>query len=98
MNRTVPTLLGVIIILMVGTLVLLIYDYKLTSGLASGNSVVGTVGGEMLTGVDQPTTQISASETRSRSGRKATRIDPSEMRRRNGRLPAETPGREGRRR
>jgi hypothetical protein len=97
MNRTVPTLLGVIIILMVGVLVLLIYDYKLTSGLAMGNSVVGTVGGEMLTGVDQPTTQIGASEARSRSGAKTTRIDPSEMQRRNGRMPAEAQGREGRR-
>jgi len=60
-NKSVPTLLGIIIILMVVVLVVLIYDYKLTSGLATGR-VVGTVGGKMMTGVEPPTEEIGIGE------------------------------------
>lgn len=61
MNKSVPTLLGIIIILLVVVLVILIYDYKLTSGLATGR-VAGTVGGELMTGVDQPEEDIGVGE------------------------------------
>ena len=84
MNRSVPTLLGIMIILMVVMLVMLIYDYRLTSGLASGATVVGTVGGQLLTGVEQPTEQITASETTKR--RVAKPINPAEIQRKHGKL------------
>lgn len=61
MNKSVPTLLGIIIILLVVVLVVLIYDYKLTSGLATGR-VAGTVGGQLLTGVQQPGEDIGVGE------------------------------------
>jgi len=60
-NKSVPTLLGIIIILLVVVLVVLIYDYRLTSGLATGR-VAGTVGGQLLTGVEQPGEDIGVGE------------------------------------
>ena len=62
MNKSVPTLLGVAVILLVVVLVVLLYNIQLTKQLGNGLSVVGTVGGEKLTGVEQPTTQISPNE------------------------------------
>ena len=87
MNRSVPTLLGIMIILMVVMLVVLIYDYRVTSGLAAGGTVVGTVGGQLLTGVDQPTVQVNPSASVGRAGKKAAHFDPAAMRKSHGRLP-----------
>lgn len=86
MNRSVPTLLGIMIILMVAVLVILVYDYRLTSGLAAGHVVVGTVGGQILTQVEQPTEQISPSEVFEKRVSKANRLNAREMQRRQGRL------------
>ena len=54
MNKSVPTLLGLVIILLVVVLVVLIVNYRLTQGLGRGERVVGTVGGQLLTGEDAP--------------------------------------------
>ena len=54
MNKSVPTLLGIVIILLVVVLVVLIVNYRLTQGLGRGERVVGTVGGEILTGEETP--------------------------------------------
>ena len=62
MNKSVPTLLGIVIILLVVLLVVVIYQYKLTQRLALGERVVGTIGGEALTGVDTPKEDIGVSE------------------------------------
>ena len=62
MNRSVPTLLGIVIILLVVLLVVVIYQYKLTQRLALGERVVGTIGGEALTGVEAPEEDIGVSE------------------------------------
>ncbi len=62
MNKSVPTLLGIVIILLVVLLVVVIYQYKLTQRLALGERVVGTIGGEVLTGVEAPKEDIGISE------------------------------------
>ncbi|MCJ7750492.1 MAG: hypothetical protein MUQ65_05290 [Armatimonadetes bacterium] len=62
MNKSVPTLLGIVIILLVVLLVVVIYQYKLTQRLALGERVVGTIGGEALTGVEAPKEDIGISE------------------------------------
>lgn len=54
MNKSVPTLLGIVVILLVVVLVVLVVNYRLTKGLGEGQRVVGTVGGEMLTGEKAP--------------------------------------------
>jgi hypothetical protein len=61
-NKSVPTLLGIVIILLVVVLVVLIYNYKMTQELGAGGTVVGTVGGEALTGVEAPEEEIGTSE------------------------------------
>ncbi len=61
-NRSVPTLLGIVIILLVVLLVVVIYNYKLTQRLGAGERVVGTVGGEALTGVEAPKEEIGVGE------------------------------------
>jgi hypothetical protein len=61
-NKSVPTLLGIVIILLVVVLVVLIYNYKMTQELGAGGRVVGTVGGEALTGVEAPEEEIGTSE------------------------------------
>jgi len=61
-NKSVPTLLGIVIILLVVLLVVVIYQYKLTQRLALGERVVGTIGGEALTGVEAPKEDIGVSE------------------------------------
>jgi hypothetical protein len=61
MNKSVPTLLGIVIILLVVVLAVLIVNYKVTKGLGEGQQVVGTVGGEVLTGQETPDEVIDAS-------------------------------------
>jgi hypothetical protein len=58
MNKSVPTLLGILIILVVVVLVVLIYNIKLTEQLGTGATPTGTVGGEVLTGEKAPTTML----------------------------------------
>ncbi len=62
MNKSVPTLLGIVIILLVVVLVVLIFNYQLTQKLGAGGTVVGTVGGKALTGVEPPQEEIGTSE------------------------------------
>ncbi|MBE9565990.1 MAG: hypothetical protein IMF16_04495 [Proteobacteria bacterium] len=62
MNKSVPTLLGIVIILLVIVLVVLVYDLRMTANLAAGNVPVGTVGGQILTGTEAPTEIIGAEE------------------------------------
>ena len=62
MNKSVPTLLGIVIILLVVLLVVVTYQYRLTQKLSEGERVVGTVGGELLTGVETPDEEIGVSE------------------------------------
>ena len=62
MNKSVPTLLGIVIILLVVVLVVLIYDYKLTSQVVAGGVAVQTTGGRALTGVEAGGEQVSPSE------------------------------------
>jgi hypothetical protein len=61
-NKSVPTLLGIVIILLVVVLVVLIYNYKMTQEIGAGGSVVGTVGGEVLMGVETPEEEIGTGE------------------------------------
>ncbi len=61
MNKSVPTMLGIVIILLVVILVVLIVNYQVTKGIGEGRRVVGTVGGEMLTGEEAPEEFIDAS-------------------------------------
>jgi hypothetical protein len=57
-NKSVPTLLGILIILVVVVLVVLIYNIKLTNQLATGGTPTGTLGGQILTGEKAPTTML----------------------------------------
>jgi hypothetical protein len=61
-NKSVPTMLGIVIILLVVLLVVVVYQYKLTQGLGEGGRVVGTVGGELILGVDAPEEEIGIGE------------------------------------
>lgn len=69
MNKSVPTLLGILIILMVVVLVVLVINYRITKGLGEGQRVVGTAGGELLTGEEAPEEFID--ETSALGGRAA---------------------------
>lgn len=100
MNKSVPTLLGIVIILLVAVLVVLLYNYKMTQEIGKGGIPVGTVGGELLTGVEQPKEQIGAPEVlgarepqaeqwRAPTRRPGMRAAPAEERR--------APARQGRR-
>jgi hypothetical protein len=62
MNKSVPTLLGIVIILLVVVLVVLVFNYKLTQQLGAGGTVVGTQSTEALTGVTLPTEEIGTGE------------------------------------
>lgn len=62
MNKSVPTLLGIVIILLVIVLVVLVYDLRMTANLAAGNVPLGTVGGQLLTGTETPTEIIGDEE------------------------------------
>jgi hypothetical protein len=61
MNKSVPTLLGIVIILLVIVLAVLIVNYQTTKGLSEGKQVVGTVGGQILTGEEAPEEFIDTS-------------------------------------
>jgi hypothetical protein len=61
MNKSVPTLLGIVIILLVVVLAVLIVNYKTTKGLGEGKQLVGTVGGELLLGEESPEEFIDTS-------------------------------------
>jgi len=54
MNRNVPTLLGIVIILLVAILVIGVYNLLEYRQLAAGNVVVGTRAHETLTGQQPP--------------------------------------------
>jgi hypothetical protein len=62
MQKNVPTLLGILILLVAVVLVVLIYNIKLTQELGVGGRATGTIGGEMLTGEDAPTTYTTNPE------------------------------------
>ena len=76
MNKSVPTLLGIVIILLVVVLVVLVYNYKLTQGLGEGARVVGTTGGELLTGEQAPREFISETEALGRRAESEARRPP----------------------
>jgi hypothetical protein len=61
MNKSVPTLLGIIIILLVVVLAVLVVNYKVTKGLGEGQTVTGTVGGQVITGTEAPKENIEGS-------------------------------------
>jgi hypothetical protein len=75
-NKSVPTLLGIVIILLVVVLVVLIYNYKLTQGLGEGGRIVGTTGGELLTGEQAPKEFISETEALARPPESEARPSP----------------------
>ena len=54
MNKSVPTLLGIVIILLVVVLIVLMYSLRMTQAIGRGERVVGTVGGELITGEQAP--------------------------------------------
>ncbi len=54
MNRSVPTLLGILILLVVVVIVVLLYNIQLTKHLGEGGTAMGTIGGQALTGVEAP--------------------------------------------
>lgn len=54
MNKSVPTLLGIVIILLVVVLIVLMYNLRMTQAIGRGERVVGTVGGELITGEEAP--------------------------------------------
>jgi hypothetical protein len=72
-NRSVPTLLGIVIILLVVVLVVLVYNMRMTQAIGRGERVVGTVGGELLTGEEAPEEFI---EETSALGREPDRPEP----------------------
>jgi hypothetical protein len=53
-NKSVPTLLGIVIILLVVLLIVLMYNLRMTQAIGRGERVVGTVGGELITGEQAP--------------------------------------------
>ncbi len=74
MNKSVPTLLGIVIILLVVILVVLVVNYQVTKGIGEGGRVVGTVGGEMLTGEEAPEEYIPASALGGRAEQEAQQL------------------------
>lgn len=98
MNKSVPTLLGIAIILLVVVIVVLVYNIKLTQDLVKGGSVVGTVGGRTLTGEQTPTEEISPYEAMGRQASEAKPVaTPRQAQREGGRVPAARPEGQGRR-
>ena len=74
MNKSVPTLLGIVIILLVAVLAVGIINYRVTQGLGAGKELVGTKGTPLLTGEPLPEEVID--ET-SALGREAERPEPT---------------------
>ena len=62
MNKSVPTLLGVAIILLVVIAVFTVFQYRFYSQMASGAVVVGTSAHQMLTGAEPEGDQVSATD------------------------------------
>jgi hypothetical protein len=79
MNRSVPTLQGIGVILLVVILVVLIYNIQLTKQLGAGASAVGTVGGEKLTGVEQPKVLIGQDEALARQTNKTETLSADRL-------------------
>jgi hypothetical protein len=59
MGRNVPTLLGIVIILLFALLVMGIYQVTMYSKLAQGQTVVGIAGQSLLTGVEPSTEDLT---------------------------------------
>lgn len=74
MNKSVPTLLGIVIILLVVILVVLVVNYQVTKGIGEGGRVKGTVGGEILTGEEAPEEFIGESELGGRAEQEAQQL------------------------
>ena len=60
MNKTVNTWLGIAVILAVVALVFAIYNYAMYHRIASGQIIVGTVGGEKAFGTSPAGTELPA--------------------------------------
>jgi hypothetical protein len=84
-NKTVPTLVGIVVILLVALLVVNIYNLRLYSKLATGETVTGTVGQKLITGVEPPTEEIGSSEALGARISKPKVISPAETQRKAGR-------------
>jgi len=85
-NKNVPTLLGIAIILLVVLVILGIYQIAMYNRMATGQTVVGTTGGKILTGVEPPTEEISPSEVLSKQLEKPpATVSPAQVQAREGR-------------
>ena len=62
MNKSIPTLLGIAIILLVVIAVFTVFQYRFYSQMASGAVVVGTSAHQMLTGAEPQGDQVSPSD------------------------------------
>ncbi|UCC67844.1 MAG: hypothetical protein JSV79_12125 [Armatimonadota bacterium] len=90
MNRSVPTMLGIVIILLVVVLVVLIINYRVTRGIGAGEELVGTTATGMLAGQQPPEEVIDeASALGGRVDRPEPQVSPA--------LRADTPAAEKRR-
>lgn len=79
MNRSIPTLLGLAIILLVVILVLSIYTMTIMSRMAQGEKVVGTVATKALAGGETPVAEPSASEVLSERMTEREVVSPTEV-------------------
>jgi hypothetical protein len=66
-NKSVPTMLGIVIILLVVVLVVLFINYRTTQAIGRGERIVSTVGGELLTGEEAPREFIDETSATSRT-------------------------------
>lgn len=83
MGHNVPTLLGIVIILLFALLVMGIYQVTMYSKLAQGQTVVGIAGQSLLTGVEPPTEDLSGAATTPPAAKPA--VNPGLMQARAGR-------------
>ncbi len=79
MNKSIPTLLGLAIILLVVILVLSIYTMTIMSKMAQGEKVVGTVATKALAGGQAPAAEPSASEALAEQMTKKKVVSPIEV-------------------
>jgi hypothetical protein len=79
-NKSVPTLLGIAIILLVVIAVFTVFQYKFYSQMANGGVVVGTSAHQMLTGAEPQGEQVSASDVLASRMEKRTPITISPSR------------------
>jgi len=96
MNKSVPTLLGILVLLVVAVLVVLIYNIKLTNQLGQGLTPTGTVGGEVLTGAKAPTEELAPAPGGTREGQAKAAAMPANVGKGEAPAPAGQPGRMGR--